>query len=146
MGSVTIIGGIIVSSDGRGGGEGGLSLQMGEDTVALPQFRLSSRILQLEGLSVATREPALAAQTALEADRRWVSRIQAAYGALYNQLDQSFGGLYSHYISLAEGMVRDNAAADTLLEDMRQSILLQPSQALHTHGRRGTEDVRQLLR
>ena len=86
------------------------------------------------------------AQTALEADRRWVSRIQAAYGALYNQLDQSFGGLYSHYISLAEGMVRDNAAADTLLEDMRQSILLQPSQALHTHGRRGTEDVRQLLR
>jgi flagellin-like hook-associated protein FlgL len=146
MGSVTIIGGIIVSSDGRGGGEGGLSLQMGEDTVALPQFRLSSRILQLEGLSVATREQALAAQTALEADRRWVSRIQAAYGALYNQLDQSFGGLYSHYISLAEGMVRDNAAADTLLEDMRQSILLQPSQALHTHGRRGTEDVRQLLR
>lgn len=146
MGSVTIIGGIIVSSDGRGGGEGGLSLQMGEDTVALPQFRLSSRILQLEGLSVATREQALAAQTALEADRRWVSRIQAAYGALYNQLDQSFGGLYSHYISLAEGMVRDNAAADTLLEDMRQSILLQPSQALHTHGRRGMEDVRQLLR
>ncbi len=146
MGSVTIIGGIIVSSDGRGGGEGGLSLQMGEDTVALPQFRLSSRILQLEGLSVATREQALAAQTALEADRCWVSRIQAAYGALYNQLDQSFGGLYSHYISLAEGMVRDNAAADTLLEDMRQSILLQPSQALHTHGRRGTEDVRQLLR
>ena len=146
MGSVTIIGGIIVSSDGRGGGEGGLSLQMGEDTVALPQFRLSSRILQLEGLSVATREQALAAQTALEADRRWVSRIQAAYGALYNQLDQSFGGLYSHYISLAEGMVRDNAVADTLLEDMRQSILLQPSQALHTHGRRGTEDVRQLLR
>lgn len=146
MGSVTIIGGIIVSSDGRGGGEGGLSLQMGEDTVALPQFRLSSRILQLEGLSVATREQALAAQTALEADRRWVSRIQAAYGALYNQLDQSFGGLYSHYISLAEGMVRDNAAADTLLADMRQSILLQPSQALHTHGRRGTEDVRQLLR
>ena len=119
---------------------------MGEDTVALPQFRLSSRILQLEGLSVATREQALAAQTALEADRRWVSRIQAAYGALYNQLDQSFGGLYSHYISLAEGMVRDNAAADTLLADMRQSILLQPSQALHTHGRRGTEDVRQLLR
>lgn len=95
---------------------------------------------------MATREQALAAQTALEADRRWVSRIQAAYGALYNQLDQSFGGLYSHYISLAEGMVRDNAAADTLLEDMRQSILLQPSQALHTHGRRGTEDVRQLLR
>lgn len=145
MGSVTIIGGMIVSSDGRGGADSGLSLQMGEDTAALPQFRLSSRILQLEGLSVATREQAQAAQTALDADRRWVSRIQAAYGALYNQMEQSFGGFCSQYMSMAEGMVRDNAAADTLLENMRQSIRFQPSQALYTHSRRGTEDVRQLL-
>ena len=124
----------------------GVTLRMGEETVTLPQFRLSARTLCLDKISVSTRESARIAAMTIEADRRWVSRIQAAYGALYNQLDQSFGGLYSHYISLAEGMVRDNAAADTLLEDMRQSILLQPSQALHTHGRRGTEDVRQLLR
>jgi len=42
--------------------------------------------------------------------------------------------------------VRDAASASTLLEDTRQSILLQSSQAMSTHSRRDAGDVRQLLR
>lgn len=145
MGSVTIIGGIIISADGKGGGETGLSLQIGGDTVALPQFRLSSRILRLDGLSVETWEQAQEASVILETDRRWVSRIQTAYGALYRQMEQSFGGLYSQYINMAQGALRDNGQAGALLEDMTESILLQPSQALRTHSRRGKEDVGHLL-
>ena len=145
MGSVTIIGGIIISADGKGGGETGLSLQIGGDTVALPQFRLSSRILRLDGLSVETWEQAQEASVILETDRRWVSRIQTAYGALYRQMEQSFGGLYSQYINMAQGALRDNGQASALLEDMTESILLQPSQALRTHSRRGKEDVGHLL-
>lgn len=142
-GSVTIIGGMIVSSDGNGGAARGLTLQMGEDTVTLPQFRLSTGLLRLDGMDVTTREQAQAAWKALDDSIRWVSRIQTAYGALYRQLERSVGG--SQYFKAVRDMVRDGGEADTLLEDMRQSMLLQPSQAMRTHGRRGTENVSQLL-
>ena len=41
--------------------------------------------------------------------------------------------------------MRDTTAASTLLEGMRQSILLQSSQAMHASSKRGAEDVWQLL-
>ena len=40
---------------------------------------------------------------------------------------------------------RDEAEAGTLLEDARRSISRPSSQALRTHGKRGKDDVRQLL-
>ncbi len=121
----------------------GISLQMGEDAVTLPQFRLSSRALQLNRLCVSTREEARAARITIDADRRWVSQIQTAYSALYNRLEQSFGGIPG---AGEKAPVRDAASASTLLEDTRQSILLQSSQAMSTHSRRDAGDVRQLLR
>ncbi|MCI8304025.1 MAG: hypothetical protein HFF52_05280 [Lawsonibacter sp.] len=126
----------------------GIPLQMGEDTVILPQFRLSSRALRLDRLSISTPEQAQTAGAALEADQRWISQIQGVYSALYRQLEYSFAGLSSvqQYISAAGSLVRDDAVASTLLADMRQSILLQPSQAIRTHSKRGSEDVQQLLR
>lgn len=139
-GSVTIIGGMIVSSGEKGSG---LSLQMGEDTATLPQFRLSTGLLRLDGMDVTTREQALAAWKALDDSIRWVSRVQTAYGALYRQMERSVGG--GQYFNALQDMVRDSGAADTLLEDMRQSMRSEPSQAMRTHGRRGTEDVHQLL-
>lgn len=119
----------------------GISLQMGEDTVTLPQFRLSSRALQLNRLCVSTPEEARSARAVIEADRRWVSQIQTAYSALYNRLGQSFSILQS---AEEDAPVRDAASAGTLLRNTRQSILLQSSQAMS--GKRDTEDVRQLLR
>lgn len=122
----------------------GLSLQMGEEAVTLPQFRLSSRALGLHKLSVSTQEAARSAGPVIDADRRWVAQIQEAYGALYNRLEQSVSGLQSvrQYI----GLVRDSAEAGALLRDTRQSIPLLSVQALRTHGKRNGEDVGQLLR
>lgn len=122
----------------------GVCLRMGEDSVTLPQFRLSSRALQLDTLDFSTRQAAQEAEITLDADRRWVAQIQGVYDTLYSQLEQSFGGLSS--VCQYFGTVRDDGTASTLLKDMRQSILLQPSQALRTHGKRGTEDVGQLLK
>ena len=114
--------------------------------MTLPQFRLSARTLCLDKISVSTRESARIAAMTIEADRRWVSRVQSAYGALYGRLEQN--GLRSvyQYISITRVPVRDAASASTLLEDTRQSILLQSSQAMSTHSRRDAGDVRQLLR
>lgn len=123
----------------------GVSLHTGEDALTLPQFRLSSKTLRLDRLSVATREAAKAAKEIVEADRRWVAQIQDAYSALYTRLEQNAGGLSSvrQYVDMAKGLVRDTAAAGVLLKDTRQSI----SQTMHTYsGRRRREDVRQLLR
>lgn len=126
----------------------GVPLQMGTETATLPQFRLSSRALGLDRLSLAKREAAQAAQAAIERDRRWVSQIQSAYHVLYHRLERSFSGLLGvqQYLSGAEGPVRDTGAAGALLSDARQSIPLPSSQAMRTHGKRGMDDVRHLLR
>ena len=124
----------------------GVPLQMGAETVTLPQFRLSSHALGLDRLSVATKEAAKAAQAVVERDRRWVAQIQNAYHVLYHRLERSYNGLLGVQQYLSGGPVRDAGAAGTLLEDARQSIPLPSSQAMRTHGKRGKEDVRQLFR
>ena len=116
--------------------------------MTLPQFRLSSRALQLDRLSVLTREYARAAEVTLDADLRWVAQIQAAYGALSGKLKRGLDSLRSvqQYVSRTEELVRDTGTAGALLEQVRRSIPQQSSQAMQTHGRRGKEDVGRLLR
>ncbi len=140
-GQVLISGGADIGS-ARPWTRTGISLEMGADTATLPQFRLSAKSLRLDGLSVATRERARAARRTVELDRRWVSRIQDAYGALYGQLEQSFSGLYG---SQPEGPVRDSVSAGALVTDMRQSILRESARVIRTHSRRTKECVWQLL-
>lgn len=119
----------------------GFSIQMGEAAVTLPRFRVSARALRLDGLNLSTRETARAAMAVLAADRRWVTRLQGAYGAMYGQLERHFGGMYSvqRYISV----VRDSGEAGALLGDMRQALLQSPMTA---YSRWGMDDVGQLLR
>ena len=121
----------------------GISLRMGEDTVTLPQFRLSSAALRLNRLRVSTREDARAAKPVIEAGQRLISRIQMAYSSLYAQLEQNSTAIYSvqRYFTPAEGLVRDTDEAGSLLD----GILLHSSQAIRTHNKRGAEDPRQFL-
>ncbi len=126
----------------------GISLQMGAESATLPQFRLSSRALGLDKLSLAKKEAAQAVQAAVERDRRWVAQIQSAYHVLYHRLEQNFGSLVGarQYLGGKTGPVRDAGAAGTLLADTRRSIPQPSSQAMRTHGKKGMEDFRQLLR
>lgn len=128
--------------------QAGIPLRMGEDTVTLPQFRLSVRTLGLDQLSISTREEAKEAKVTIEADRRWISQIQEAYSALYHRMARSVSSLRGvrQYIGSSERIVRDTASASSLMDDMRQSILLQPGQAVGLHNKRGKEDVQDLLR
>ena len=143
--SVTVIGGM--SAPLEEDGNMGISLQIGEDTVTLPQVRLSSKMLQLDLLSVETLERAQAARVIIDMDRRWVSQLQEAYSALYSQLEQSFSSLdgVQRYLNVAESLVRDSTQAGTLLENMRQTLLLRPEQAVLTHGKQAAGDACQLL-
>ena len=125
----------------------GIPLDMGEDTVTLPQFQLSAKALRLDGMDLATPEGVQFAQSVLDADRRWISQIRGVYNMLYSQLEQNYNSLNTvqQYISVkGGGPVRDTATASTLLEDMRRSIIQSP-QALLTHGRHELEDIQHLL-
>lgn len=126
----------------------GISLRMGGEVMTLPQFRLSAKALQLDTMDVMVQEQAQAAGRIVDADRRWVAQIQAVYDALHDRLEQSTGGLSGvcQYIGRAGRPVRDTGAASALLQDMSQSIRLQPAQAMRSHSRRGREDVGRLLR
>ena len=120
----------------------GLSLPMGEGSVTLPRFRVSAHALRLDALDISNREAARSALAVLTADRRWVTRLQGAYGALYGQLAQSFSGRYSvrQYFSV----VRDTREASSLTCDIRE--VLRQSPLANFLRERGMEDVGQLLR
>lgn len=124
----------------------GLSFQVGEGSVTMPKFRISTQALGLDGLDVSTREAAKTAMGVLTADRRWVTRLRGAYGAMYGQLAQSFGGMYSVHQHFT--VVRDTNEASTLVYDIRE-VLRQSPRAKFLAQRISQwemEDVGQLLR
>ena len=150
-GSVTIIGGKKTGGPGsvdmgtaRLWARMGVFMQVGEDTVILPQFHLSSRAMRLDRLRVSTKEAAQASMAVIGAQQREVKRVQSSFSALYRQMEQGFNVLQGS--GVPGGPVRDTGAAGDLLQDMRQFIPMQSSQAVRTHGNQGTDGVGQLLR
>ena len=120
----------------------GLSLQVGESNVTLPRFRVTARALRLDGLDVTTRQAARTTLEILTTDRRWVTRLQGAYGAMYGQLAQSFGGMYNVHRQFS--VVRDTSEASSLVMDIRE--VLRQSPRAKFLAQRGMEDVGLLLR
>ncbi len=120
----------------------GLSMQVGESTVTLPRFRVSTGALHLDELDISTREAAKAAMSVLTSDRRWVTRLQGAYGAMYGQLAQSFGGMYN--VNGYFSVTRDTSEASSLVMHIRE--VLRQSPLAKVLQERGMEDVGQLLR
>lgn len=124
----------------------GLSLQVGENSLTMPKFRVSTRALGLDGLDVSTREAAKEAMSVLTTDRRWITRLRGAYGAMYGQLAQSFGGMYSVHQHFS--VVRDTNEASTLVYDIREVLRQSPRAKFLTQrlSQWEMEDVGQLLR
>ena len=146
LGPVTIAGGTVVPQDEEELPEG-ILLPMGERAVTLPQFHLSVQALGLSGMSLMTREYARDAQAVLEASQQRIAQLQSMYGVLYDWLDQGARSLPGACPAPVQELVRSSLQADTLLEDMRRTILLHPTQAMRTHSRREVENtIRQLLK
>ncbi|MDE6589781.1 MAG: hypothetical protein K2K53_05440, partial [Oscillospiraceae bacterium] len=120
----------------------GFSIQVGETSLTMPRFRVTARALRLDAVNLTTREAARAALGVLSADRRWVTRLQGAYGAMYGQLGQSFTSMYSAHRSVS--VVRDTGEASSLTCDIREVLRQSPKAIFLTQ--RGMEDVGQLLR
>lgn len=114
----------------------GVSLQMGDETVLLPQFRLSSRALRLDQLNL--EEDPQTVRVIVDEDRRWVSQIQEIYDTLYNRLERSLDTLRSSRGTPGGPVVpvRSTDAAGAVLEEMKRSMLLQPGHLIETSSPR----------
>lgn len=119
----------------------GLSLQVGEATLTMPKFRVSAKALHLDAIDLSARETAQAALPVLSAGRRWVNRLQGAYGAMYGQLAQCAGGVYG--ARQYAGVVREERIADLLINDARVVLCQDP---LTPYRLRGMETAGLLLR
>lgn len=87
----------------------GIPLETGEaEAVTLPRFRMSLKALEMDRISVRTREAAREAGNVIEADRRWVSLVQEAYGEIGGRLEGR--------------LLRDTGEAGSLLRDTRTGI------------------------
>ena len=120
----------------------GLSIQVGEASLTMPKFRVSAKALRLEGLDISGREAAREAIQVIVSDRRWMTRLQGAYGAMYGQLGQSFSSM--HNVQQVTRMVRDSSEALSLTTDIREVLRLSPKAKFLKE--RGMEDVGGLLR
>ena len=120
----------------------GLSIQVGEASLTMPRFRVSARALRLEELDISSRETARSAIQVIVSDRRWMTRLQGAYGAMYGQLGQSFSSM--HNVQQYTRVVRDSGEALSLTTDIREVLRLSPKAKFLKE--RGMEDVGGLLR
>ena len=120
----------------------GLSIQVGEASLTMPSFHVSARALRLEELDISGREAAREAIQVIVSDRRWMTRLQGAYGAMYGQLGQSFSSM--HNVQQYTRVVRDSNEALSLTTDIREVLRLSPKAKFLKE--RGMEDVGGLLR
>ena len=120
----------------------GLSIQVGEVSLTMPRFRVSAKALRLEELDISGREAAREALQVIVSDRRWMTRLQGAYGAMYGQLGQSFSSM--HNVQQYTRVVRDSNEARSLTTDIREVLRLSPKAKFLRD--RGMEDVGGLLR
>ena len=120
----------------------GLSVQVGEASLTMPRFHVSAKALRLDGLDISGREAAREALQVIVSDRRWMTRLQGAYGAMYGQLGQSFSSM--HNVQQYTQVVRDSDEARSLTTDIREVLRLSPKAKFLRD--RGMEDVGGLLR
>ena len=120
----------------------GLSIQVGEASLTMPRFHVSAKALRLEELDISGREAAREALQVIVSDRRWMTRLQGAYGAMYGQLGQSFSSM--HNVQQYTRVVRDSNEALSLTTDIREVLRLSPKAKFLKE--RGMQDVGGLLR
>ena len=120
----------------------GVSIQVGEASLTMPRFHVSAKALRLEGLDISNRETAREAIGVIVSDRRWMTRLQGAYGAMYGQLGQSFSSM--HNVQQYTRVVRDSNEARSLTTDIREVLRLSPKAKFLRD--RGMQDVGGLLR
>lgn len=133
----------------RGGGS--IILQVGahgEDTFRIPRFYFSKNALKLDQFDVTTLEKANKSVTLAQEMTQRVSAIRGSYGAMDNALSHVINSLNVNVENqtAAESRIRDTDMAKELMEQTKNSILLQANQAMLSQANALPQSILELLR
>lgn len=133
----------------RGGGS--IILQVGahgEDTFRIPRFYFSKNALKLDQFDVTTLEKANKSVTLAQEMTQRVSAIRGSYGAMDNALSHVINSLNVNLENqtAAESRIRDTDMAKELMEQTKNSILLQANQAMLSQANALPQSILELLR
>ncbi len=124
--------------------------QIGPDpnhTISIPQFYLSKAALGLDKFDVSTQEAAQESINKVNDMVNYVSLIRGAYGAADNALEHAMNSMniYKENLTAAESRIRDTDMAKELTERMKDTILVQTTQAMLAQANALPESTLSLL-
>lgn len=137
------------------GAAAAVNIQIGSEDQAAQQLGISiSKIdssgtsLNTTGVSVSTSVNAAAAMTTIQNAIDLVSAQRSKLGAYQNRLDHTINNIStaSENLTAAESRVRDVDMAKEMMEQTKNSILAQASQAMLAQANQQPQGVLQLLR
>ncbi len=130
----------------------GLQLMVGVDNdknnlINVELFQMDSDMLGLTGTNVLGQEDARLAIEEVNTAIDKVSFLRGYYGALQNRLEHTVSNLGNvvENLTAAESRIRDTDMAKTMMEYVRNQILIQSSQAMLAQANQLPNSVLQLL-
>ncbi|RAS82289.1 flagellin [Priestia endophytica] len=132
---------------------GPISIQIGANTsddekLEISVGNMTAKGLGIDGIKVDTEENARAAMDTLKTAITSVSSERSKLGAYQNRLEHSINNLSttSENLTSAESRIRDVDMAKEMMEQTKNSILAQASQAMLTQANQQPQNVLQMLR
>lgn len=132
-------------------GNGGMTFQIGSNrgqTINFGVKDMRTAALGMSGVDISTAAGASAALTSLDTAIKNVSAERSKLGAVQNRLEHTINNLNtsSENLTAAESRVRDVDMAKEMMEQTKNSILAQASQAMLAQANQQPQGVLQLLR
>ncbi|WP_422121896.1 flagellin [Planococcus sp. X10-3] len=143
--------GLNIQDDKTIANDGSIKLQIGANTGQALNIDLndtSATGLKVDGIKVDSQGGASASITAIESALRSVSSERSKIGASQNRLEHTINnlGTSAENLTAAESRIRDVDMAKEMMEQTRNSILSQASQAMLAQSNQMPQAVLQLLR
>ncbi|MDI7742933.1 flagellin [Lysinibacillus fusiformis] len=131
----------------------GVTFQIGANNSAEQRVKLniedmSTKGLNIDGISAATQKGATDAITSLDKAINSVSSQRSSLGAVQNRLEHTINNLStsSENLTAAESRIRDVDMAKQMMDQTKNSILSQAAQAMLAQANQQPQGVLQLLR
>ncbi|WP_033580763.1 MULTISPECIES: flagellin [Priestia] len=131
--------------------DGGLTFHIGanaDQSVKLQFSDMSTQALGINNVDISTQKGAEAAMKSLDNAIKSVSGERTKLGAYQNRFDHTINNLStaSENLTAAESRIRDTDMAREMMEQTKNSILAQASQAMLSQANQQPQQVLQLLR
>lgn len=141
-----------ISTEGKGLGTGGLTLQIGDTSESFNKLNvsvdsMSTSSLGISGIDISTQTGASSAMDKIKKAINTVSSTRGDLGAIQNRLEHTINNLSvtTENMTAAESRIRDVDMAQEMMNYTKNNILVQASQAMLAQANQLPQGVLQLL-